>query len=104
MDTERAWSAGIFEARGTVTVCDGRPRLQVRTLDWEVADRFRQAVGGKVYGPYEYQSAPEFYLWVADGDRAVPVFKQIAPYLSARLLHLFAEAYPGVTTPAAPSP
>ena len=87
---EIVWAAGLFEGEGTITKCNGSLQLRLGMTDYEVVERFFEAVTlGKIYGPYVagyrdgYARKPR-WIWVAEGTRARTVFQTIAPWLSPR--------------------
>ena len=90
MTEEQAWAAGLFDGEGSVTVCGGRRRLQLKMVDESSVRRFAAAVGrGFVYGPYANRAGEkdgyvrkDFFLWVAEKEAAVEVATLLYPLLS----------------------
>lgn len=89
-EAQVAWAAGLFDARGTVTEVNGRPRLAIRMLDAGPVVRFASVVGcGKVYGPYGNESmerrdgAPRqsSVMWLVEGPLALEVGALLRPLL-----------------------
>lgn len=82
------WAAGLFEGEGSVTVCGGRRRLQMKMTMEESVRRFHVAVGvGTVYGPYAHKSPDRhprspFFMWVAEGADADEAVELLFPLLS----------------------
>jgi hypothetical protein len=86
---DAAWAAGLFEGEGSIVLCNGRVRLQLRMCDDEPVRRLPKILGGRVYGPYENSSRDghvrqPFVMWVAAGPEARYAFAAMRPWLSRR--------------------
>lgn len=86
-----AWTAGLFEGEGTITVSDV-VTVRVRNADLWVIERFADIVErGAVYGPYSrngrdgFRRKP-FWDWVAQAYDALDVLAMLGPWLSPRRL------------------
>ena len=63
------WAAGLFDAKGTVTLSNGKPQVTLESCDEEIVRRFHKSVGiGTEYGPYQPSGRTRFWKWIATGE------------------------------------
>lgn len=83
-----AWAAGLFEGEGSVINAAGR--LSVKMTDEDVVRRLHSIVGGRVYGPYSYDTQVDgsvrkpAWMWVSDGADPGAILRRWWPWLGAR--------------------
>lgn len=102
MTNDEAWAAGLFDGEGSV----GADRLQLKMVDRETVERFRDVVGcGTVYGPYANRTGEkdgyarsDYYLWVAVREDRFEVAHLLYPLLSSVRRTAIDAAY-GVLSP-----
>jgi hypothetical protein len=93
-EAEWAWAAGLFEGEGTIlaSLKNGRWRkleLQLKMTDEDVVRRFHSIVGGRMFGPYQYQQddgshRKEWWLWRSDGVDPARILRTMWPWLGVR--------------------
>jgi hypothetical protein len=88
--TAIAWCAGLFEGEGTIIYGDrhnGSLQIRISSTDKDVLDLMVERSGeGKVSGPYSpngFGKKP-YFLWRANGFRAVALLREMLPYLGSR--------------------
>ena len=87
-----AWFAGLYEGQGSVVYhrsARSRVRLQIKSSDEDVIRLAQSRIGGRVFGPYNYQyrdgiARKAFWLWVSDGLDPSDLATQMWPWLGAR--------------------
>lgn len=89
-EADIAWAAGLFEGEGAI--CQdkkGRVRLSLKMTDFDCVRRFAEVVGGRVYGPYSYESKDGYkrqpwLLWHSDGTAPKVIIEQFWPWVLGR--------------------
>ncbi len=90
IDYQFAWAAGLFEGEGSVLPPQSTgttPKIQLTTTDKDIAYRYRDVVGGTVYGPIERQNKEwkDVYRHQLSGwNNVKEVYLKFQPYLGER--------------------
>lgn len=92
-EAEWAWAAGLFEGEGTILASKKRRyrrlEIQLKMTDEDVVRHFRSVVGGKVFGPYNYDQPDGIvrkphWLWRSDGVDPARILRTMWPWLGQR--------------------
>jgi hypothetical protein len=87
---EIAWAAGLFDGGGTVTLCGDCVHVRLRNTDFELVERFRDAVRiGGLYGPYarserDGHRRKPFWDWIAREEDGFDALALMWSWLSER--------------------
>lgn len=96
-EAEGAWAAGIFEGEGCVSVSHSAIVIKLSMCDEDVVYKWGCVLGcGKHYGPYPPRgngTKPQWQWSVARIKDVEAVYERFRPWLSARRIKQFEDAF-----------
>lgn len=87
-DLEIAWFAGLFEGEGSFVFTSKKPKgISICMTDEDIILKVQKIFGGNVYLANRNNQKVHWkqaYLWHLNKNEALPIIKQILPYLGER--------------------
>ena len=91
VDPELAWVMGVLEGEGSFILANQSSGkyagISMQTIDKDILERIQDRLGGKVYGPYNYQGEgykPLYHWWHRGRGVTEAIMLSMYPYMSPR--------------------